>query len=207
ELSLMASLAHPNIIGFIGFVEETKKGDAWIILPWEVNGNVRDFLQSGEWDIPERISLVHDTANGLQYLHAHDPPICHGDLKSLNILVNSSYQAVITDFGSARIRRRVDASTLDLTLTGPGFSLRWTSPEVLRDEMRDLPSDMWAMGWICWEIITGRVPFEGVDNEAVIIKHALYGELPAIRKDAQLSHVLMLCGLMSDCWLSQPAKR
>ncbi|KIO24055.1 hypothetical protein M407DRAFT_26497 [Tulasnella calospora MUT 4182] len=58
ELSLMASIYHANIIKFLSFVEDMKKGDAWIILPWEPNGNVREFLQSGEWDIPERISLA-----------------------------------------------------------------------------------------------------------------------------------------------------
>lgn len=58
ELSLMADLSHPNIVKLVGFVEDVEKGDAWIVLPWEANGNVREFLQSGEWDIPERISLV-----------------------------------------------------------------------------------------------------------------------------------------------------
>lgn len=58
ELSLMATLSHPNIVTLLGFVEDTKAGDAWIIIPWEGNGNVREFLQSGEWDIPERLSLV-----------------------------------------------------------------------------------------------------------------------------------------------------
>ena len=54
----MVSLSHPNIIKLVGFVEDMQKGDAWMILPWEGNGNVREFLQSGEWDIPERIFLV-----------------------------------------------------------------------------------------------------------------------------------------------------
>ncbi|KIO23781.1 hypothetical protein M407DRAFT_77738, partial [Tulasnella calospora MUT 4182] len=186
ELSLMTSLSHPNIIQLVGFVEDVAMGDARIILPWEGNGNVREFLQSGEWDLPERISLIQDTAKGLEYLHSQQPPICHGDLKSLNILVNSSYHAVITDFGSARIRPSIaseeeeeglmtevppqshedddaaltapevkfNPSTLDFTLTGPKFSLRWTAPEVLSDGMQDLRSDMWAMGWICWEVST-----------------------------------------------------
>ncbi|KAG9038110.1 hypothetical protein FS837_001318, partial [Tulasnella sp. UAMH 9824] len=57
ELSLMTSLSHPNTIKFLAFVEDAMKGDAWIILSWQPNGNVRDFLKSGEWDIPERISL------------------------------------------------------------------------------------------------------------------------------------------------------
>ncbi|KIO32084.1 hypothetical protein M407DRAFT_38542, partial [Tulasnella calospora MUT 4182] len=102
ELSLMAELSHPNIVKLIGFVEDMEKGDAWIVLPWEANGNVRRFLQSGEWDIPERLSLIEDVVTGVEYLHTRQPSICHGDLKSLNILVNSSYHAMITDFGSAR---------------------------------------------------------------------------------------------------------
>lgn len=54
----MSSLSHPNVIMLYGFVENMEKGDAWMILPWEENGNVREFLQSGDWDIPERMSLV-----------------------------------------------------------------------------------------------------------------------------------------------------
>ncbi|KIO19343.1 hypothetical protein M407DRAFT_37718, partial [Tulasnella calospora MUT 4182] len=79
EVSLMAELSHPNIIEFVGFVEDIQKGDAWIILPWAANGNVREFLQSGEWDIPERISLIQDVVKGVEYLHTRQPPICHGD--------------------------------------------------------------------------------------------------------------------------------
>lgn len=100
----MKSLSHPNIIKLVGFVEDMGKGAAWMILPWEGNGNVREFLQAGEWDIPERMSLVSDlssavyavlneiirlkiidTADGLAYLHDHQPPICHGDLKSVSL--------------------------------------------------------------------------------------------------------------------------
>lgn len=99
----------------------------------------------------------------------------------LNILIDSSYNAVITDFGSARTKQSDNAtkedsvskdakddifqelqpprislnpSTLELTLTGPAFSLRWTAPEVLNNGTQDLPSDMWAIGWICWEVST-----------------------------------------------------
>lgn len=56
---MMAS-GHPNIIRLIGFVEDMEKGDAWLIIPWEANGNVREFLASGDWDIPERVSLVSE---------------------------------------------------------------------------------------------------------------------------------------------------
>ncbi|KIO32087.1 hypothetical protein M407DRAFT_47593, partial [Tulasnella calospora MUT 4182] len=203
ELGLMADLSHPNIVKLVGFVEDMQKGDAWIVLPWEANGNVREFLQPGDWDIPERISLIQDVVAGVEYLHTRQPPICHGDLKSLNILVNSSCRALITDFGSARSKPNADAeeqNTSELTLTGPSYTLRWAAPEVLAGGENGLPSDMWAVGWICWEIVTGKIPFEELDLQGPIVWHVVTRKLPAIREQAQLSHVLKLCGLISDCW-------
>ncbi|KAG9016322.1 hypothetical protein FRB90_003286 [Tulasnella sp. 427] len=105
ELRILNELDHENIVKIVGFVEDVSKRTAWLVFPWEENGNLREFLSAGEWDIPERVSLISDVANGLEYLHGREPPICHGDLKSLNILINASYRAVITDFGSARILR------------------------------------------------------------------------------------------------------
>ncbi|KIO32083.1 hypothetical protein M407DRAFT_67105, partial [Tulasnella calospora MUT 4182] len=77
------------------------------------------------------------------------PPICHGDLKSFNILVNSSYHAVINDFGCARRKPNADTdeqNASELTLTGAVGSLRWAAPEVLADGENGLPSDMWPCG-------------------------------------------------------------
>lgn len=54
----MAGLSHKNIIRLIGFVEDLDKGEAWIVLPWEPNGNLSEFVAKGEWEIPERVSLV-----------------------------------------------------------------------------------------------------------------------------------------------------
>lgn len=56
----MATLNHPNVISLTGFVEDMEKGDAWVIMPWAPNGNVREFLAYGEWDAPERVSLVSE---------------------------------------------------------------------------------------------------------------------------------------------------
>lgn len=96
-----------------------------------------------------------------------------------NILVNSEYSAVITDFGSARIIRDVsksvspdttpnpasitetpqaplevelDSATRELTVTGCLFTTRWAAPEILFDGKPELASDVWAFGWICWEV-------------------------------------------------------
>lgn len=56
---MLAGLCHPNIVRLIGFVEDFERDKAWIVLSWEPNGNVHEFISSGEWEIPERISLVN----------------------------------------------------------------------------------------------------------------------------------------------------
>ncbi|KAG8911102.1 hypothetical protein FRC00_007067, partial [Tulasnella sp. 408] len=82
ELRLLDRLSHPNIVKIIGFVEDMENRIVWLVFPWEDNGNLRKFLRSGMWDVPERVSLIEDVALGLEYLHSRQPPICHGDLKS-----------------------------------------------------------------------------------------------------------------------------
>ncbi|KIO26359.1 hypothetical protein M407DRAFT_24325 [Tulasnella calospora MUT 4182] len=240
EVELLAKLSHKNVVRLIGFVEDFKHQKAWIVLSWEPNGNVREFLASGKWEIPERISLIQDMFNGLQYLHTREPPICHGDLKSLNILVSSSYHAIITDFGSARlmnerIERKVAQNTTrnagrvqtgdqttgssharvtitvsanQLTFTGPDWTLRWAAPELLvKDEPPSLASDVWSAGWVCWEMMTDRIPFDDIQRDPAIVLNVIEAKLPPIHEDAQLAQVFALCSMMRDCWKFEPENR
>ncbi|KAG8918618.1 hypothetical protein FRC01_001758 [Tulasnella sp. 417] len=177
EIHLLNDLSHNNIVKIIGFVEDTKDGIAWMVFAWEKNGNLREFIKSANWEFPERIALIYDVTSGIDYLHNREPPICHGDLKSLNILVNSENRAILTDFGSARAlesasgggqsgasnverappsnnsppRVEVTASGATMTLTSSKWTLRWAAPELLAGTLPDLASDIWAFGWICWE--------------------------------------------------------
>ncbi|KIO21344.1 hypothetical protein M407DRAFT_29061, partial [Tulasnella calospora MUT 4182] len=233
EVELLAGLSHENIVRLIGFAEQLEQGEAWIVLSWHPNGNVREFLVTGELEIPERISLIKDTFGGLMYLHSRNPPICHGDLKSLNILVSSSYRAIITDFGSARVRDelaervvpedrgpatsqsltgeeakiRVGATGNQLTLTGPAWSLRWAPPEVVNGAITSLPGDMWSAGWVCWEIMTNEFPFPKLNLERAIALTVIRGKVPSTHDDAQLSQITALCSLMTDCWKFDPIDR
>ncbi|KIO28291.1 hypothetical protein M407DRAFT_22500 [Tulasnella calospora MUT 4182] len=240
ELRILDGLDHPHIVKIIGFVEDMKNRTTWLVFPWEANGNVREFLLSGKWELPERVSLIQDVASGVKYLHSRQPAIRHGDLKSLNILVNSDHRAVITDFGSARIqtdaggfettsgsRRRQAASTdsdpteydgspevtfstanAELTLTGPGWSFRWAAPEVfLNEEEPCLASDMWALGWIAWEVITNNYPFPEAKTNGFIIIKVIQGLLPSLYDDDQLSEIGQLCYVMVRCWKPEPKER
>ncbi|KIO18213.1 hypothetical protein M407DRAFT_32102 [Tulasnella calospora MUT 4182] len=235
EVEVMAGLSHENIVELIGFVEDLENGIAWVVLSWVPNGNVSEFLATGDWEIPERLSLIKDTFEGVKYLHSRQPPICHGDLKSFNILVSASYRAVITDFGSARAASALEDEVMSdedgqqvqaipsteqacppihvgalrnqLTLTGPAWSLRWAAPEVVNGRRPGLSSDIWAAGWVCWEVMTNKVPFPELNSEGVITLTVIQGEVPSPREDTQMAQVVALCSLMTDCWAFDPKAR
>ncbi|KIO29806.1 hypothetical protein M407DRAFT_21056 [Tulasnella calospora MUT 4182] len=235
EVEVMAGLSHENLVQLVGFVEDLKKGEAWIVLSWHPNGNISEFVATRDWEIPERVSLIRDTFEGIKYLHTRQPPICHGDLKSLNILVSSSYRGIITDFGSARAiieseddaagkehaqqiqenstkeeacpQIQVGAIGTQLTLTGPAWSLRWAPPEVVSGKPPNLSSDVWAAGWICWEVMTGKVPFPELNSEGAITLTVIRGKVPSPREDTHLAQVVALCSLMTDCWKFDPGAR
>ncbi|KIO33113.1 hypothetical protein M407DRAFT_17978 [Tulasnella calospora MUT 4182] len=230
EAGFLVKLSHRNIVGLEGFVEDVSEGIIWLVFPWEANGNLRDFIASQDWEIPERIWLINDVARGVEYLHSQNPPICHGDLKSVNILVNSNCCALITDFGSARRVREGDpdvqreqveseqqpaarleatfcASTNTITLTGNEFTLRWAAPELLNDEPPTVKVDIWALGWIAYEVMTNAIPFQDVVKDSIVIKRVTQGHLPSITGDPRMSLMLKLCCLMSECWSSDPSQR
>ncbi|KIO19031.1 hypothetical protein M407DRAFT_31315, partial [Tulasnella calospora MUT 4182] len=231
EVDILAGLSHPNIIKLLGFLENFEIGNACMVFTWEDNGNVQEFLARKACDIPERISLIKDVTDGVEYLHTRQPPICHGDLKSLNILVNSLHRAIITDFGSARALRRkrerkatkpkpntdirgaspqinVSVTGNQLTLTGPSWSVRWASPEVVLGDDPDLPSDMWAVGWVVWEIITDKVPFHELCNEVAVTMAVIERTNPSdIGNNAQMLQIVSLCSLVKDCLAYEPASR
>ncbi|KIO20712.1 hypothetical protein M407DRAFT_49542, partial [Tulasnella calospora MUT 4182] len=171
EVNLLNDLDHENVVEILGFVEDVGKGVAWMVFAWEENGNLREFIRSAKWELPERVSLIDDVAKGLSYLHGRKPPICHGDLKSLNILVNPENRAVITDFGSARAVDSVANEALKdfITMTGPAWTMRWAAPELLDGDLPGLASDIWALGWICWEAVTGNFPFDKEKDGAVVL--------------------------------------
>ncbi|KAG9018290.1 hypothetical protein FRB90_011620 [Tulasnella sp. 427] len=236
EADFLAELAHENIIQLEGLVEDTSKKTIWLVFPWAEHGNLFTFITSRDWEIPERLSLIYDVARGVEFLHDQSPPICHGDLKSLNILVNAGCHAIITDFGSARRIRQTDLSTVNggapvplpdftlegedaisavqltttgdrVTLTAGKYTLRWAAPERLNEDPESLACDMWSLGWIAYEVMFGRVPFHDVKAEAVVIWRVMQGDLPCLTDDARMTLIRALCTLMMQCWSLDPDQR
>ncbi|KAG8998531.1 hypothetical protein FRB90_012282 [Tulasnella sp. 427] len=210
EVNLISKFRHSNVIQLRGFTEDIENDVAGIILPWEANGNMKEFINSENWEIPERVSLG-------------------------NILVNSKNRAVITDFGSARVlgqptlaevgvpqpnapfvpstkpnqsswtkppRAEMHSLGTLITLTGTAWTLRWAAPELVNDERPGLASDIWAFAWICWEIMTGNIPFhdEGNDIDLLTQLATFSFTLPSIENQKHLLQINALWGLMNQCW-------
>ncbi|KAG8899556.1 hypothetical protein FRC00_001291, partial [Tulasnella sp. 408] len=198
EIGLLSQISHPNIITLLGFIEELHNGIAWMIVPRAIHGNVRKFLQSAAWALQHRISLLWDIATGVEYLHTYRPPIIHGDLKSLNVIVNEEGHAEIIDFGSARFAEYLDDE--------PTFSLRWASPEILAENSISLASDIWALGWTFWEILTGKLPHENDYKESRIIAKVVT-ETASKWIGADDLQIQSLRDLLLDCWQTDPKQR
>ncbi|KIO19751.1 hypothetical protein M407DRAFT_30607 [Tulasnella calospora MUT 4182] len=228
EAELLVGLDHPNIVELEGFVEDLSESIIWLVFPWAYNGNLREFIISRDWKILERISLINDVVNGLAYLHGQDPPICHGDLKSLNVLVDWRYCASITDFGSARrlAQRYIAPAEIEsqprsaqplqatfcgsrntITLTGNRYTLRWAAPELLNEDQLGTWSDIWALGWVVYEVMTNSIPFQDVSADTLVVERVIRGDLPSIAEETRLSLIQELCSLVTLCWKSIPAER
>ncbi|KAG9045499.1 hypothetical protein FS837_006214 [Tulasnella sp. UAMH 9824] len=167
EMKVWASCHHPNVLEFTGFYLADDYRKAYLISPYMKNGNVRDYLRR-ETPSPEaRLELIIDATKGLDYLHKQDPPVVHGDLKTLNVLVNDDGRALLSDFGLASAKQ--DTPTGLSTSKGFKGTFRFSSPEALDFSQVECPADIWSWGILAQEIMTDKEPYYQWKNEAVVI--------------------------------------
>ncbi|KIO23545.1 hypothetical protein M407DRAFT_26997 [Tulasnella calospora MUT 4182] len=207
EMLVWSSLeSHPGIAKFLGFYADFKRAEAWLLSPWEPNGNISEFIHAHDLEVPEKLSLVHDTIDALDFLHQLDPPVCHGDIKSANVLVSADFKARLCDFGLARVHEDSGFGRLE-TSTGFKGSIRWCSPEIINGGPRTPTSDVYSWAWLVWEIMTGKLPYDGTSVDYVIIRQIFESPLPQVDGQARLSECLQLWELMTRCWNADSVQR
>jgi len=168
EAIAASALNHPNIVT-IYEIDEVD-GDSFISMEFIEGKNLKGLIQAGPLSLEQFFNIAFQTAEGLN--KAHQKGIVHRDIKSENILVNSDGVAKITDFGVAKLK-----GAAGLTLAGTVLgTTAYMSPEQANGEEVDQRSDIFSLGIIFYEILTGQLPFQGMHPMAVM--YAIINEEP-----------------------------
>jgi serine/threonine protein kinase len=165
EAKALARLSHPNIVKVHDYGEEN--GLPYLVMEFLPGGTLKSKLgKPMPWT--EAIKLILPIAQALDY--AHNLNIVHRDVKPANILLNESGQPMLTDFGIAKI---LEADS-QLQLTGAGVGIgtpEYMAPEQGQGLPVDRRADIYALGVVFYELVTGRRPFQADTPMAVVIKH------------------------------------
>ena len=160
EAQSAASLNHPNICTIHEIGESD--GQPFIAMEYVDGISLYSKIESGPLKLEELIDIALQTAEGLQ--EAHDKGIVHRDVKPANIMITPRGRVKIMDFGLARSAGSMQLTKKSATLG----TVAYMSPEQSRGERVDHRTDIWSLGVILYEMITGRRPFEGSYEQAVI---------------------------------------
>lgn len=174
EALAATSLAHPNIVSIYDVGEE---GDIFYIVMEYVDGEtLKDYVKKhGKLSVEETIDIMEQLTSAIQ--HAHENGLIHRDIKPQNILIDRSGKIKVTDFGIA-----VALSATALTQTNSVLgSVHYLSPEQARGGKATKLSDIYSLGIVFYELVTGELPFTGQSPVSIALKH-LHDETPSVRK-------------------------
>jgi serine/threonine protein kinase len=226
EVEILAGLAHPNITPLLGYatydsnssiVMELMDGDLLFLMEARLRENS---TWKFPFTTPEAVDIMLQTAEGMLYLH--EKRVVHGDLKSQNILVKSRKEIdveyvfiKVADFGLSKTK---ESSSTYSTQTPNTGTTRWMAPELMTlgpgevrakssDHGRELrypfKADVYSFGMVCYEILTGKVPFNTVTVPREVKRMVLDGDRP-ILPDHCPNELQML---IHSCWEEEATRR
>lgn len=172
EAQAAAGLMHPNIVNVYDVGEE--KGINYIVMELVDGITLKKYIEKkSRLSVKEAISIAIQVSMGLQA--AHHARIIHRDIKPQNIIISKDGKVKITDFG---IAKAATSNTITSNVMG---SVHYTSPEQARGGYSDERSDIYSLGITIFEMLTGRVPFNGETTVAIAIKH-IQSPMPSPRE-------------------------
>ncbi|MCB1574727.1 MAG: bifunctional serine/threonine-protein kinase/formylglycine-generating enzyme family protein [Dokdonella sp.] len=165
EARIIAKLEHPGIV-VIHEVGRTQEGDLYYVMPYLAKGDlsVRDYRD----DEPGLIALLRALLDALGYAHARG--IVHRDVKPENVLFDNADRPQLADFGIALAQREVNSR-----ITGDGLVIGTSaqmSPEQARADPVDDRSDLYSLGILTYELLTGHLPYQSADSLSLALMHA-----------------------------------
>ena len=162
EAQAAAGLTHPNIVNVFDVGDD---GGVYYIVMELIEGiTLKEYIsKKGKLSIKEATSIAIQVSMGLEAAHSHG--IVHRDVKPQNIIISTDGKVKVTDFG---IARAASSNTISSNVMG---SVHYSSPEQVRGGYSDEKSDIYSLGITLYEMVTGRVPFDGDTTVAVAIQH------------------------------------
>ncbi len=158
EAQAAGSLSHPNIVTIYDVgVHEDSQGDrrSFIAMEYIVGKTLRELINSDELTIEKITGITIQICEGLN--EAHSKGIIHRDIKPENIIIDEKGKVKILDFGLAKVKGKTQLTKEGSTLG----TVMYMSPEQIRNEKVDQRTDIWSVGVMLYEMITGRYPFKG----------------------------------------------
>ncbi len=168
ESQAAASLSHPNIVNIydVGVEKDTAKDIHYIVMEYIDGKNLKEIIkEKGAFSLEDTINYSIQIAEALQ--NAHRNHIVHRDIKPQNIMVTKDNRIKVTDFG---IARAATSSTVTTSADVLG-SVHYFSPEQARGGYTDEKSDIYSLGIVMYEMITGKLPYDGDSAISVALKH------------------------------------
>ncbi|EOT24288.1 hypothetical protein C805_02500 [Eubacterium sp. 14-2] len=162
EAQSAAVLEHPNIVNIYDVGSENSVH--YIVMEYVEGITLKTYIEKkGQISFKEAVSIAIQVGRGIEA--AHNKHIIHRDIKPQNIIISTEGKVKVTDFGIARV---ANTNTINSDVMG---SVHYASPEQARNGFVDGKSDIYSLGIVMYEMVTGRVPFDGESTVAVAIQH------------------------------------
>ena len=198
EAQAASSFDHPNICT-IHEISETDDGQLFIAMAYYQGETLKKKIEKGPIKIEDAIDIVSQVAEGLR--RAHKKGIVHRDIKPANIFITNDGIATILDFGLAKLSNRSMMTQLGTTLG----TVAYMSPEQARGEKVDHRSDIWSLGVVLYEMISGQLPFKGDYEQAVI--YSIQNEEPEPLTALRTGVPIALDGIIAKALCKDPSTR
>eukprot|EP01094_Clydonella_sp_ATCC50884_P020714 TRINITY_DN4359_c0_g1_i2.p1 TRINITY_DN4359_c0_g1~~TRINITY_DN4359_c0_g1_i2.p1 ORF type:complete len:420 (+),score=151.84 TRINITY_DN4359_c0_g1_i2:427-1686(+) len=202
EIKFLSALRHDKIVNLLGVSYEEGEMEIGLVTELMANGSLDNLLRSSH-TLPWRLKLqiMLDTAQGMRYLHSHDPPIIHRDLKTSNLLVDASWTCKIADFGISTIKQK------ERTMTSIGTPI-YMAPEVIKNTRYSEKADVYSFGIVLCEVWSETTPYAEVDfrdmtTDTLVLAVANDGLRPLIPPQCPSAYR----SLIEDCMVERPELR
>jgi len=198
EAQAASALDHPNIYT-IHEINETEEGQIFICMSYYEGETLKKKIENGPLTLEEAIGIAEFIARGLT--KAHEQGIVHRDIKPANIMITADGQVKILDFGLAKLAGQTKLTKVGATMG----TIAYMSPEQTHGDEITPSTDIWSLGVVIYEMLTGRLPFKGDYEQAVL--YSIINEPPQPIRDLRSGVPFELEQLVKKALAKDPGKR